>query len=373
MIEIRKVKTAADLRKFVKLPYRVFKDYPNWVPEVRSEEKAMLLPGKNPSLRTNETVAFLALKDGKTAGRVTAILNSAANEAWGEKAVRFWMLDFIEDFEVAQALFAAVEEWAREKGMTRVQGPLGFCDLDKQGMLVEGFDEQDIAITIYNPPYYSEYMERMGYVKKYDWLEYQVMSPEKPSERIERLAGIIMKRNKFTILPLRTIKDIYPYLDEAFDVLNAAFRELPGVVELSREQADKYITEYIKFISPDYLCVVMDKDRRIAGFGVAVPSLGQAIRKSRGRLLPLGIFRMMRALKHNVSLDLYFIAVRPDMQNTGVSAVILNEFTKNGIKNGIRWAETGPELEENTRVQALWKEFEARQHRRRRCYMKDLD
>jgi len=373
MIEIREVKTAADMRKFVSLPYRVFRDFPQWVPEVRSEEKAMMLPEKNPSLKNCETVSFLALKDGKTAGRVMAILNKPANEVWNEKAVRFWMLDFIEDFEAAQALFAAVEEWAREKGMTRVQGPLGFCDLDKQGMLVDGFGEQDLAITIYNPPYYPQYMERMGYVKKYDWLEFQVMTPKKPSERLERLAGIIMKRNKFNLLPLRTTKDIYPYLDEAFEVLNAAFKVLPGVVPLSREMADKYITEYIKYISPDYLCVVMDKDQKIAGFGVAVPSLGQAIRKSKGRLLPFGILRMMRALKHNDSLDLYFIAIRPDMQNTGVPAVILNEFTKNGIKQGIRFAETGPELEENTRVQALWKEFESRQHRRRRCYMKDLD
>ncbi|MFZ5974366.1 MAG: hypothetical protein ACOYU3_03015 [Bacillota bacterium] len=373
MVEIRKVETAADLRKFVSLPYAIYKDNPYWVPEVRTEEKAMLLPAKNPSLKYNETISFLAIKGGKAAGRVTAILNTAANEAWNESAVRFWLLDFIEDFEVAQALFAAVEDWARSKGMNRVQGPLGFCDLDKQGMLVEGFEEQDLAITIYNHPYYPQYMEKMGYTKKYDWLEFQVMTPEKPSERVQRIADLILRRNHFTILPLKTIKDIYPYLDEAFEVLNEAFRELPGVVELSREQADKYITEYIKYISPDYLCVVMDKNNKIAGYGVAVPSLGKAIRKSKGRLFPFGIFRLMRALKHNDSLDLYFIAIRPDMQNAGVSAVVLNEFTKNGIKNGIKWAETGPELEENTRMLALWKEFETRQHRRRRCYVKDLD
>ena len=373
MIEIREVKTPADLKKYVNLPYAIYKDCPYWVPEVRAEEKAMLIPAKNPSMKTSDTVSYLALKEGKTAGRVTAILNRAANETWNENAVRFWLLDFIEDFEVAQALFAAVEDWTRSKGMTRVQGPLGFCDLDKQGMLAEGFEEQDLAITIYNHAYYPQFMERMGYDKKYDWLEFQVKTPKVPSPRVQRLADLILRRNKFSILPLNTIKDIYPYLEEAFDVLNQAFRELPGVVELTREQADKYITEYIKFISPDYLCVVMDKNQKIAGCGVAVPSLGKAIRKSKGRLFPLGILRMLRALKHNVSLDLYFIAVRPDMQNTGVSAVILNEFTKNGIKNGIQWAESGPELEENTRVQALWKEFETRQHRRRRCYVKDLD
>lgn len=372
MIEIKTVETAGDLKRYVDLPYAIYKDCPYWVPEMRAEEKAMLQPGKNPSLKLNETVSYLALKDGKPAGRVTAILNPKANEIWDERAVRFWLLDFIEDFEVAQALFAAVEEWAREKGMTRVQGPLGFCDLDKQGMLVEGFDEQDLAITIYNHPYYPQYLERMGYVKKYDWVEYQVMSPEKPNERVQRLADLILKRNSFSILKLNSIKEIYPYLDEAFEVLNEAFRVLPGVVPLTREQADKYITEYIRFISTDYLSVVMDKNGKIAGYGVAVPSLGQAIRKSNGRLFPFGLLRLLRALRHNVSLDLYFIAVRPDMQNTGVSAVILNEFQKNAIKNGIKWAETGPELEDNARVQALWKSYESRQHRRRRCYYKDL-
>ena len=372
MIEIKTVKTAADLRKYVALPYKIYKDCPYWVPEMRAEEKAMLLPEKNPSLKMNEAVSFLALKEGKTAGRVTAILNAAANELWEERAVRFWLLDFIEDFEVAQALFTAVEEWARSKGMDRVQGPLGFCDLDKQGMLVEGFQEQNLAITIYNHAYYPEYLERMGYTKKYDWVEFQVMSPEKPNERVQRLADLILRRNNLSILKLNSMKDMYPYLDEAFYVLNEAFKTLPGVVPLSREQADKYITEYIKFISPDYLCAVLNKEGRIAGFGVAVPSLGKAIRKSNGRLFPLGLFRLLHALKHNVSLDLYFIAVLPEMQNTGVSAVILNEFQKNAIKNGIQYAETGPELEENTRVQALWKGYQHRQHRRRRCYYKDL-
>jgi len=372
LIEIKTVETAGDLKRYVDLPYAIYKDCPYWVPEMRAEEKAMLQPGKNPSLKLNEAVSYLALKDGKPAGRITAILNPKANEIWDERAVRFWLLDFVEDFEVAQALFAAVEEWAREKGMTRVQGPLGFCDLDKQGMLVEGFEEQDLAITIYNHPYYPQYLERMGYIKKYDWVEYQVMSPEKPNERVQRLADLILKRNCFSILKLNSIKEIYPYLDEAFEVLNEAFKVLPGVVPLTREQADKYITEYIKFISTDYLSVVMDKNGKIAGYGVAVPSLGQAIRKSNGRLFPLGLFRLLRALKHNVSLDLYFIAVRPDMQNTGVSAVILNEFQKNAIKNGIKWAETGPEMEDNARVQALWKGYESRQHRRRRCYYKDL-
>ncbi len=372
MVEIRTVKSAADLRKFIGLPYKVYKDCPYWVPELRIEEKLMLDKEKNPSLKLCEVESFMAIKDSKVVGRVTAILNNPANEVWEEKAVRFWMLDFVEDYEVATALFAAVEDWARSKGMTRVQGPLGFCDLDKQGMLIEGFNEKDLSITIYNHPYYPEFLEKLGYSKKYDWVEYQVTTPPVVNERVDRLASLILRKNKFKILDLKSIKDAQPYLPEAFEVLNEAFAVLDGVVPLNREQADMYISENIKYISMDYLKVVLDKDGKIAGYGVAVPSLGEAKKKSKGKLFPLGLLRMMRALKKNDSLDLYFIAVRPEMQNTGVAAVILNEFTKTGIKNGIKMAETGPELESNDKVQAMWNGYESRQHRRRRCYVKDI-
>ncbi len=359
-------------KRFFNFPVKLYKDCPWFVPSLYIDEESEFDPKQNGAFAYAECKMWLAERDGKVVGRAAGVLNKAYNEKMGVQQMRFTRFDFVDDAEVVDALFEKVVEYAKEKGMNEIIGPIGFSDLDKQGLVTEGFEEEDMYVTPYNYPYYVQHFERLGLTKKVDWLEFQITIPEKMNERLDRIADMAIKRYGYKVLRFKKISDIKPYIIPALQILNEAFEKLFGTVWLS----DKQLLDFSKLImlvgNPDYVSVVQDKNDNIIGYGFMAPSISKAVRESRGKLLPCGIFRILRDLKRSKTLDLYSIGVKPEYQNKGVNAIILRESLAGAIKNGMKFAETGPELETNVEVQSQWKMFEHRNHKRRRCYTYSL-
>ncbi len=371
-IVIKEVTTRRDLKNFIGFPYRLYKGNPFFVPPLRFDEEATLRQDKNPAFEYCESKYWLAYKDERIVGRIAGILNRAYIDKWKNKYLRFGWLDFEEDETVAKALLAEVENWARKRDLVAVHGPLGFTDLDHEGMLVDGFDQLGTLATIYNYPYYPEYLEKFGYQKDVDWVEYRVNIPDKVPENLVRLAAIVKTRQKLQIVKTRKPKDILPYADEIFQLVNKAYANLYGVVPLTHEQSRYYTNQYFSFIRADFVSLITDQEGKLAAFGITMPSLSNALQKVNGRLFPFGFIHLLRALKKNAVGDLYLVAVRPDLQGKGVNAIIMDELTRAFIKNGITTAEASPQLEDNTKVQSLWNYYDAHRHKRRRCYIKYL-
>ncbi len=371
-IEIKEVRTLRELKQFVTFQYRLYRNNKYWVPPLRADELLSLRRDKNPAFEFCEANYWLAYKNGTIVGRIAGIINKRYNEKWNQKAARFGWFDFIDDSEVSSGLLHAVEDWARTRGMSHIHGPLGFTDMDGEGTLVEGFEEVSTLGAIYNFSYYPKYIERLGYTKDIDWIEFEVtMHPEIP-EKVSRLAEIALARNNLTVLKVKKAKEMLPYAKEIFHVLNAAYKDLYGFVELSDRQIDMYVKQYFGFIIPEYVPVVLDSHNKVAAFGIAMPSLSRAFQRCNGRLFPFGFIHVLRAMKNNKKVDLYLTAVRPDLQNKGVNAILIHESNKVFTKNKIEKVETNRELEGNAKVQAQWRFYESRQHKRRRCYKKEL-
>jgi GNAT superfamily N-acetyltransferase len=371
-IVIKEVVSKRDLKKFISFPDKLYAGNKYWIPPLHSEEMNTLHKDKNPAFDFCDVKYWLAYKDGKIAGRIVGIIITQYIEKWKNKYARFGWVDFINDNNVSKALFYALETWAKEKGMAAVHGPLGFTDLDTEGMLIEGFDELGTIVTIYNYPYYPEHLERLGYKKDIDWVEFEVKVPDKLPEKIERIAAVVKKKNKLHILKANKSKDLLPYAKEIFRVINEAFEPLYGVVPLTEKQINKYIKQYFSMIRPDFVSLILDEQNKIAAFGITMPSLSKAFQKAKGKLFPFGLFHIMKALKKNDRVDLYLVAVRPNLQGKGVNSLLFNNLFNAYKSNNITKAETNPELENNIKVQAQWKFFDRRQHKRRRCYIKQL-
>ena len=371
-IQLKEVTTSGDLKQFVAFQYSLYRGNGYWVPPLRFDELSSLRKDKNPAFEFCDAKYWLAYKDGTIVGRIAGIINRNYNQKWNEKAARFGWFDFVDDPEVSSALLDAVERWAKTHGMKRVHGPLGFTDMDGEGTLVEGFDEVSTLGAIYNYPYYPAHIERAGYSKDTDWIEFEVtMGPAIP-EKVERLAHIALERNKLTVLKADKARDILPYAKDIFHVLNEAYKDLYGFVELSDKQIEMYVKQYFGFILPEYVPVVLDAHNKVVAFGIAMPSLSRALQKCHGRLFPFGFIRILKAMKNNRRVDLYLTAVRSDMQNKGINAILIHETNKAFIKNKVERVETNRELEANAKVQAQWRFYETRQHKRRRCYSKEL-
>lgn len=374
-VQIVEVNNKKQLRKFVSLPNKMYKNVPQFVPAFYGDDMSDWDKSKNPAFQYCEARAFLAYRDGKIVGRIAGILNRQANEKWHTNRMRFSQVDFIDDPEVSKALFDTVEKWAVEKGCTELQGPLGFCDMDREGMLVEGYDRRNMFITYYNLPYYNEHLSRMGFHKDTDWVEYKINVPSEQDEiyqKIRHLSEIVMKRGHFHKADFTKRSQYKPYIKDFFELVNVAYKELYGVVTLNQEQIDKYADKFIPLINPDYCCLVLDEEENLVGFGVCCPSVADAMKKSKGKLFPLGWIRVLRALHKNTAVDLLLIAVRPELRSKGVNAVIIDHIMQSCIKNGIVYAETGPQLETNSKVLSQWREFDTEAHKRRRCYVKEL-
>ena len=375
-ITIKEVLTKADRKIFVDYPNRLYHDDPYFVPAFFGDDMSDWDRKKNPAFEYCEARAFLAYSDeGEVVGRIGAILSHRANEKWGTRRMRFSQVDFIDDRKVSAALFTTVENWAREKGMNEVQGPLGFCDLDREGMLVEGFDRRSMFITYYNHPYYIQHLEALGYVKDTDWIEHLIPLGgwNDPNYlRLKRISQAMLKRTGYHKVEVRRKSDFKPYIRKVFELVNIAYAPLYGVVELNDRQIDKYTNKFLPLVDPDFCCLIVDDNDELMGFGVGAPSMAQAMRKCGGHLFPTGWAGVLRSLKKNDTLDLFLIAVRPELQKSGLNGVIMEHLFTGCNKHGIVRAETGPQLETNTKVHSQWKMFNIEPHKRRRCFIKQL-
>jgi GNAT superfamily N-acetyltransferase len=369
-IIIKEVVSKCELKKFVSFPRTLYSGHKYWIPLLQFDEMGTLQKHKNPAFSHCEATYWLAYKDRKVVGRIAGIINNRYFEKWNNKYARFGWVDFIDDESVSAALFKTVENWAKQKGMEAIHGPLGFTDLDPEGMLIEGFEELGTIATIYNYPYYPEHIEKYGYKKDVDWIEFEIKIPEKIPEKIERIAEIVKKKKKLTVVKTKKRKDVLLYAKEIFHVLNQAYDSLYGFVPLTEKQIDKYVKQYLGYVRPDFVSIILDEQKRVAAFGISIPSLSKALQKAKGRIFPFGFLHILKAMRKNDRIDLFLVAVRQDLQGKGLNSLLFNELHKTYIKNNITKAESNPELESNTRVQAQWKLFEKRQHKRRRCYIK---
>lgn len=374
MIEIRKVSTKKELKTFVQFYYDLYRGSEFAVPYLYSEEIATLRRDKNPSFECCEADYFLALKDGKVAGRVAAIINYRANERWNCHQVRFGWFDFIDDIEVSTALLKTVEDWGREKGMNEIAGPLGFIDTDREGMLVEGFDQLSTMYINYNYPYYPKHMERIeGFRKDNDYLEMKVKVPEVVPDKFAKLTEMVKKRyglrvHKFTRHEL--IEQNYGR--QVFQLLNATYKDLYGFSQLSETQVDKLVNNYIKIADLNLVTAIMDGDKMV-GFGITFPSFSKALQKTRdGRFLPFGWWHLLKILKWHKTpiVDLLLIGVLPEYRSKGANALIFDDLIRQFQAYGFEWAETGPQMETNEGVLSQWQYLESINHRRHRCYRK---
>ncbi|HKL98441.1 MAG TPA: hypothetical protein VJZ06_00880 [Mobilitalea sp.] len=373
MVEIREVRTKKEHRIFASFQADMYKSVPQAIPDIVSDEMNNFNPKRNPAYEYCSVKQFIAYQKGRPVGRIAGIISNAANAKWDTRRIRFSRVDFIDDIEVSSALFGAVQAWGRSEGLSEIHGPIGFCDMDQEGMLVEGFDLEGMFLTIYNHPYYVRHLEELGFVKDVDWVEYRIKMPTDENKKLDTLSQAVLRKHKISLVEPKTRSEIKPYIPKVFDVLNIAYSNLYGTVLLSDAQVDKYVNQFILLVNAVYVKLLENEKKELIGFGLAMPSLNEAVKKSNGRLFPFGWFRVLRAPYAKATvLDLYLIAVVPEMRNKGLTAVILNSMTSTARKNGILFAETGPELEENSQVQSLWKHYEAEQHKRRRCWIKSL-
>ncbi len=370
-ITLQEVTGSGQLKNFIRLPHRLYKDNPYWVPGLDFDEAALFDPKKNPSFESCRAKLWLAWKGKEIVGRVAAIINDTANEKWKNRQARFGWIDFIDDENVARALMEQVERWAIENEMSAVHGPMGFTDFDPEGLLTDGFDVAGTMSTIYNYDYYPRHLESLGYRKDAEWVEYEVPIPKTTPERVKKFAAISAQRYGLHMLNVKSAGQLKPYAKKVFDLINQSYAHLYGVVPLSDKQVANYTSQYFTFIKTDFVSVVMKGDDMIA-FAVAMPSLSNALRKAGGKLLPFGMIYLYRALQKNDTADLFLIAVRPDFQNKGVTSMLMHDLCEKMNRNGIRKAITHPMLEDNDSVLNIWKNWDKEIIRRRRCYVKHL-
>ncbi|SFS77487.1 hypothetical protein SAMN05216365_11825 [Porphyromonadaceae bacterium NLAE-zl-C104] len=372
---INKVRTKDDLKKFIQFGIDLYEGNEYFVPPLIYDERATLNWSKNPAFDHCDAIYFLAYRDDKIVGRIAVIINHKANERWNERNARFGFVDFIDDSEVVDALFGAAESWARSRGMDKIHGPLGFTDLDHEGMLVEGFDQISTLSTIYNYPYYVNHMERMGYIKDQDWVEFLITIPKEMPERFLRASEIVKKRFGLDVKHLESKKDVLPYARDIFKLINRAYKDLYGYVELTDRQIDYYVDMYIPMLRLEFLTLVIrQEDNKLVGVGIGLPSIAKALQKARGRFVPTGWYHLYKALKGKDTnvLDLLMVAVDPEYQGKGLNALMFNEFIPAANRLGFEYAESNPELEINSKVHSMWNSLETKQHKRRRAFIKNL-
>ena len=371
-VEIRKVSSAAELKKFIRLNYEFYKNCPYSVPDLYDDMQSTFSREKNPAFEFCEAEYFLAYRNGEIVGRVAAIINKRANETWQRRVVRFGWIDFIDDAEVSSALLEAVKAWGKERGMEEMEGPLGFTDLDAEGMLIEGFDQLSTMATIYNYPYYPQHMERLGLEKSADWVEMKIYIPEAIPEKHLRISDLVQRKYGLRIRKVKSRKEIMEsgLGRRIFELVNEAYAPLFGFSRMSDQQIDNYVKMYVPVLDLRMVTLVENAEGELVAAGISMPSLSKALQKAKGRLWPFGWFHLLRALfwKRPEVLDLLLVAVRPDYQGKGANALLFTDLIPVYQKLGYKYAESNPELEENDKVQNQWQYFQVEQHKRRRCY-----
>ena len=371
-IELKEVVSRKELKQFIRFPFQHYQDDNYWVPPMIRGEMETLSSGSNPAFEHCETIMLMALCNGEPAGRIGGIINHRYIKQWERKHARFCWFETTDDREVSAALLGAVETWAREKGMERLVGPMGFTTFERQGILVKGFDEMPTIAGVHNPAYYPEHLEALGYSKEIDYVEFELKVPDNIPEKIIRIRDVVMERYGLKILRAKTIREMLPYADPVFRVINEAYRPLYGFAELTEKQIAFFVRKYFSFLKPDFTTAVLDKNDNVIGFQISMPSLSRAMQKAGGRLYPFGWYYLMRAMKKPKKIDAMLVGVHPDYQSKGINSVFMVDLTSAAIRNGVKYAESNNELEENLKVQSIWRHFESRQHRRSRIYGKSL-
>lgn len=379
-VEIKKVTSKADLKTFIRFNYHLYKDNPYSVPDLYEDMLDTFNPKKNGAYEFCEAELFLAYRDGEVVGRVACLINHKANRTWNTHSARFGWIDFIDDLEVSRALLDTAEAWAREHQCDKLIGPMGFTDLDAEGMLIEGFDQLSTMSTIYNYPYYPKHLEEHGYEREIDWSERKIYVPrpghEADYERYFRVAEIVRKRSNLHIRKFKSVKEIKDgnYIYRLFDVINRSYAPLFGFSEINRRQIDKYANQYLHFLDLRLLVVVENEDNEPVAMGIGMASLSRALQKAKGKLFPFGWWHLLKALywKRSHIIDLLLVGVLPEYQNKGVNALLFADIIPIAKEMGFEYAEGHPILETNDKSANQWNYLDVELHKRRRCYQKTL-
>lgn len=375
MVEIRQINpTRSNLKKFVEFQIKLYEGNPYFIPPLVSDEIATLDSKVNPAFDHCESAYFMAYRDGKPVGRIAAMINKQVNEKENSRQARFGFVDFIDDAEVCKALFDTAEQWAKEKGMDNIVGPLGFTDLDNEGMLINGFEELGTMATIYNYPYYPQHIERLGYEKEVDWHEFLIEVPEQIPDKHKRIAEIVKKKFNLRVVKFTSRKALKEQYGQAlFELINEAYDNLYGYSRLTKRQIDYYIKIYLGMLNLDLVTLIVDGDDQLVGVGISIQSMSRALQKSKGKMFPFGWWHLLKGLKgKNDRVDLLLVAVKPQYMGKGVNALLFTDLIPAYNKYGFKWAESNPELESNAAVQNQWEAFPYRQHRNRRAFIKKI-
>jgi len=374
MIEIKEMKTPSELKAFVKFPFLLYKNEPHWVPPIINDELESMDSKKNPVFNNAKAQFFLAYKNSKPVGRIAAIINHVEIKEQGRLKMRFGWFDVIDDITVTEALLDKVLEIGKAHQLAFIEGPVGFSNMEKAGLLIEGFQYLNTMITWYNFPYYKEHFEQLGFEKAAEWVEFKIKidPPEKQNPKVKKFADIIAKRYDLTPLEFKSSQEITPYVDEMFGLLNKTYDKLSTFVPIQQYQIDYYKEKYIKYIHPDFIKCIKDKEGKLVAFAITMPSFSKALKKANGKLFPIGFYHLLKAKKKNSTAAFYLIGIDPEYQNKGVTAVIFQLMQDLFNTKGITDVETNPELEDNKAIQQLWKNYEHELHKRRRTYRKNI-
>ncbi len=371
-IKVKRISSKKDIKQFVKFPMELYRDNPYYVPPIIKDEMENFDPDKNQVFKNADCWLFLAYRENKIVGRIAAIINYIEVNEQHKPKMRFGWLDMIDDIEVTKVLLDEVHRIGKEHELEYAEGPVGFTLMDKAGMLIKGYEELATMITWYNHPYYKEHMEQLGYKKAAEWVEFKFKPPSPIPERFNKFADLIARRYGLRQLKFNNTKEIEPYVDGMFDLLNQTYSNLVTFVPIQQYQIDLYREKYLPFINPDFIECVVDSEDKLVAFAITMPSFSKALQKANGKLFPFGFMHLLKAKKKNSRAAFYLIGIQPKLQGKGVTAMMFRNITQNFMNYGVELCETNPELEDNLAVQASWKDYDPILHKRRRTYRKAL-
>lgn len=372
-ISVIEVKTADQLKQFVKFPMELYKGNPYYVPSFINDEINIWNIKENPALQYSEAKQFLAYKNNKIVGRIAVIINHKEEKELGIRKVRFGWIDFVDDGEVSKALIQKAIDYAKEKNINKIEGPMGFTNLDKAGMLTMGFDKLATMIGIYNHDYYPKHLEKLGLTKEKEWVEFEIMFPESLPNKVLKFNELISEKYQLRVLRFKSKEEILQYVDPMFDLLDETYKHLSTYTPISDEQRKTYKEKYFKLIDKDFIVCIVDANNSLISFAITMPSYSKALQKSKGKLLPFGWWHFLKAGKKNDRANFYLIGIHPDYQRRGVTSIIFKEIFDTFKKKGVRFLETNPELEENKSIQLLWQDYNPINHKRRRTYSLEVE
>jgi hypothetical protein len=371
-IKVKQVLNSSDLELFIKFPMELYKGNPYYVPPLINEEKSIWMKEENPALQYSEAAQFLAYKGENIVGRIAVMINHKEEKELGIRKVRFGWLDFIDDIKVSKSLINTAIEYAKSKGISKIEGPMGFTNLDKAGMLTKGFDKLATMIGIYNFDYYPKHMEQLGLVKEKEWVEFEINFPDTLPDKVEKFSRLIAEKYELELVKFKAKKDILPLVDSMFKLLDDTYKNLSTYTPITEEQIKHYKEKYFKFIDKDYIVCIKDKYGSLISFAITMPSYSKALQKAKGKLFPFGWWHLLNAGKKNDRANFYLIGIHPQYQKRGVTAIIFKEIYETFKKKGVKFLETNPELEENASIQALWQDYHPTNHKRRRTYSLEI-